>query len=619
MPAISRIRFTNLVYEDGAKRYGDEVFQFDSHNGVILLENGGGKTVFVQAVLQTILPHIALGDRKAKNTFTLENSPAHLAVEWIIDDKPRRYVLTAVTLFASKEGLDSYKYVYEYGPGDDHALVNLPFVREGQNGRRRPSSREEMSDYYQSMSHKHMNAKYFTRNREYQDYIEQNFKIITSEWRSIARINSAEGEIEGFFDGCRTTTQLVDQLLIPTVEEALSGKGKDFVEIFEKQREHFKKHRQLRDKIEESQRVDSEVARYVNCYASYEEARQAALKIKGEIKSLYQLAQEQHDQVLQKLQEHEDANNKLAEERYELQRKKASGQLAALEQVWEDASRRLNHFLQEYDARQVEHSQKHARLQNLEIARLKVQIQRREEEIEYYTDQLQRLAADNDVRELERALKDNTGFLGYCYKQEEGLLDSRRQELQNDEARIKKELDLLRTGLDQLQKEMAELLLDKGRAEQQRDQAEKETQEIAVQILSNPAQEDVGRAKIKWEQRTQELQRNRQDNEDMVHQLQEERRRRQDELPQIRQKLQELKNAEQESKTRLHTIQQEHESLLRKIQELRSELYYIRSLYTQQSSVVSQMEEAVESLRVLKEKAIRQESQALVLYGMYEA
>ena len=333
MPAISRIRFTNLVYEDGAKRYGDEVFQFDSHNGVILLENGGGKTVFVQAVLQTILPHIALGDRKAKNTFTLENSPAHLAVEWIIDDKPRRYVLTAVTLFASKEGLDSYKYVYEYGPGDDHALVNLPFVREGQNGRRRPSSREEMSDYYQSMSHKHMNAKYFTRNREYQDYIEQNFKIITSEWRSIARINSAEGEIEGFFDGCRTTTQLVDQLLIPTVEEALSGKGKDFVEIFEKQREHFKKHRQLRDKIEESQRVDSEVARYVNCYASYEEARQAALKIKGEIKSLYQLAQEQHDQVLQKLQEHEDANNKLAEERYELQRKKASGQLAALEQA----------------------------------------------------------------------------------------------------------------------------------------------------------------------------------------------------------------------------------------------------------------------------------------------
>ena len=30
MPAISKIRFTNLVYENGAKRYGDEIFSFDS-------------------------------------------------------------------------------------------------------------------------------------------------------------------------------------------------------------------------------------------------------------------------------------------------------------------------------------------------------------------------------------------------------------------------------------------------------------------------------------------------------------------------------------------------------------------------------------------------------------
>ena len=73
-----------------------------------------GKTVLVQAVLQTILPHTALAERKAKNTFELENSPAHIAVEWIINEKPRKYALTVVTLFSSKDGLDSYKYVYEY-------------------------------------------------------------------------------------------------------------------------------------------------------------------------------------------------------------------------------------------------------------------------------------------------------------------------------------------------------------------------------------------------------------------------------------------------------------------------------------------------------------------------
>ncbi len=43
MPAISKIRLTNVVYEQGQKRYHDEIFLFDGHNGAVLLENGGGK------------------------------------------------------------------------------------------------------------------------------------------------------------------------------------------------------------------------------------------------------------------------------------------------------------------------------------------------------------------------------------------------------------------------------------------------------------------------------------------------------------------------------------------------------------------------------------------------
>ena len=152
MPAISKIRFTNLVYENGAKRYRDEIFRFDSHNGVILLENGGGKTVLVQALLQVVLPHAALAERKAKDTFSLENSPAHIAVEWIINEKPRRYALTVVTLFSSKEGMDSYKYVYEYESGDKNSLEGLPLVRQGSDGRLRPASKAEMYDYYLAMS-----------------------------------------------------------------------------------------------------------------------------------------------------------------------------------------------------------------------------------------------------------------------------------------------------------------------------------------------------------------------------------------------------------------------------------------------------------------------------------
>ena len=72
MASISKIRYTNVIYENGNKRYNDEIFTCAGHNTAILLENGGGKTVFIQAALQAVLPHTDLGERKAKETFVLE-------------------------------------------------------------------------------------------------------------------------------------------------------------------------------------------------------------------------------------------------------------------------------------------------------------------------------------------------------------------------------------------------------------------------------------------------------------------------------------------------------------------------------------------------------------------
>jgi len=136
MPAINKIRLTNIVYEEGNKRYNDELFLFNGYNGAILLENGGGKTVFIQTVLQGMIPHTDLADRKIKNTLVLENAPAHIAIEWILNERPRRYVVTAVTLFMTDKGLDSYRYVYEYDEGDQNGIEGIPFVREGQGGTR---------------------------------------------------------------------------------------------------------------------------------------------------------------------------------------------------------------------------------------------------------------------------------------------------------------------------------------------------------------------------------------------------------------------------------------------------------------------------------------------------
>jgi len=619
MPSIARIRITNLVYENGAKRYLDDIFRFDGHNGIILLENGGGKTVFVQAVLQTILPHTGLGERKTKDTFTLVNSPAHLAVEWIINDKPRRYALTAVTLFATKNGMDSYKYVYEYEPGDQHGLEGLPLVRTGEGGRMRPSGREEMLDYYQQMSRTHLAAHYFSNNREYQGYLEEYFKIIASEWRSVARINSAEGEIEGFFDGCRTTTQLVDQLLIPTVEEALAGKGtQDFVETFEKQREHFKKHRQLRERIEESQKVDGQISGYVAHYSRYEDAGQSLYKLKGETKSLHHLAGDRLDQVLQDLEGNRLAHDQLRQEKNELERKEASRQLAGLEQELDQASQLYNHLREEQQAYQSDYDTRNTRWHNLDMARLRKRIAGSQDEIEYYSDGIQALASDPDIKDLEHRIKNNAGCLRYCFMQEEGLLDERRSELQSELDNIRQELRDIEVKGRKALAEYQKWLVSKGQAETRVKQAEREMQRIAGQILANPLQDNVRQEKLKWERRTAELERDRGQNQLLELQMQGEEQRLREDLERWRPHLQKILLEEARIKQVLDHIEKQQEGLLQRIKEVNPELYALHSIYTQQSTVQSHLEGATENLHALKEKAILQESQALALHSLYE-
>src|SRR5690606_32778027 len=139
-------------------------------------------------------------------------------------------------LFLNNGKLDSYKYVYDYGYNDENSIDNIPFVKETIGGNKRPAGREEMKEYYQVMCRKNINARTFSTIKEYHKYIEENFKIVPKEWRRIAIINEDEGGIDKFFEGCKTTENLVDRLLIPVVEEAMAGAGtQEFVDTFEEQ------------------------------------------------------------------------------------------------------------------------------------------------------------------------------------------------------------------------------------------------------------------------------------------------------------------------------------------------------------------------------------------------
>ncbi|WP_378935052.1 hypothetical protein [Metabacillus herbersteinensis] len=40
----------------------------------------------------------------------MEGNSAHIAIEWILNEKPRRYAVIAVTLFLTSNGVASYRY-----------------------------------------------------------------------------------------------------------------------------------------------------------------------------------------------------------------------------------------------------------------------------------------------------------------------------------------------------------------------------------------------------------------------------------------------------------------------------------------------------------------------------
>ncbi len=371
MPTISRIRLTNVIYENNAKRYNDQIFRFDGENGIFLLENGGGKTVFLQTVLQAVIPHADMAERKIKDTLVLDGSPAHIAIEWILNEKPRRYALTAVSLFMENNVLKSYKYVYSYGVEDKNSIDSLPFVVKNKNFRERAADKGEISEYYSKMKQQHIKAEVFTNRKDYHHYIQENFKIVPSEWYKIAMINSSEGAIEAFFNHCKTTDQLVNNLLIPTVEDALQGNQKmNFAQTFEKQREHFKQNKRLLEEIEQFKSIKEKVDIYVQEYSKlhisgkeYDKVRMDAKAFNKYILEMIDIEDIEKINIEQEQQVYEDDKNCY-------DHKLKSLDILDLDQERNRLKSQLNEFKKEHSDTTQYLKETDMRIQNIEISQL---------------------------------------------------------------------------------------------------------------------------------------------------------------------------------------------------------------------------------------------------------
>ena len=237
MPKISKARIVNFNYNDGNRLIADELYDFSNHknndalNVLINLANGGGKSVLVQLLMQPVIPKAKVAGRKLESFFNKLSDHCYVVLEWLKDGSSEK-LLTGISIGArevmSSEddslgsmGIKYYTFCANYASdASECSLVNLPLSRM-ENGRFIPAEYDDIKKFAKR-SRSDLACYTSDDNPRWQHKLSQ-YGLIQDEWRMMEKLNSEEGGLGKYFGEFKTSDQLVDRLLIPTIETKLTS------------------------------------------------------------------------------------------------------------------------------------------------------------------------------------------------------------------------------------------------------------------------------------------------------------------------------------------------------------------------------------------------------------
>ncbi|MDQ2085064.1 hypothetical protein RBH29_01250 [Herbivorax sp. ANBcel31] len=249
MAKIGKIRIINFTYNDNRHIY-DETFDFyNGENTLLNLQNGGGKTVLVQMMLQPIVPKQKLKDRPLKNYFKNSKAPVYIMIEWILDGSSKR-VMTGIgikKIISQREGTDKENikvitFISEYEKESDFDINNIELLQE-ERGIVKLIDFEKVIRDLSNAEKEGENVWLFRWNlpddkKEYSKRL-LSYKINQSEWKNLmVKINESEAGLTSFFNDCKTTSSLIKKWFIPTIEEQLNRNGNSIENIKELIKNH---------------------------------------------------------------------------------------------------------------------------------------------------------------------------------------------------------------------------------------------------------------------------------------------------------------------------------------------------------------------------------------------
>lgn len=594
MPTISKIRFTNVVYDGGNKRYADELFHFHGENGAIVLENGGGKTVFIQTALQAIIPHVTLANRKVKDTYNFDDGPVHIAIEWIKNDRPRIYALTAITIFPYQNGIDSYRYVYEYGPNDSNSIEHLPFSKPLGQGKKRIASHTEMKDYYGEMSDKSQSAHTFSTITAFTEYIEKNFQIIADEWKSICTINSAEGDVEKFFEACTTEKALYEKLLIPTVEQSIADFDKyRFVDIFEQQRDKFKLLKQLNAQLKEYDVIQKELSNYVDVTKTFYEYQEQYEAEKQKGKAYSKLLTIYLKGNTEKLEQLDEQQRKLDYQVEQLTLKQKSYEIAVMEEKLQELESTYKELVIAHDAIQTKLNNQRLYFGNVKYADYNRLLKKAEEKLNQYKKELQQLDETFSTDELLDQLDEVKAKIRGNFLSEQERYHQQIEKVKQEKRQKEDLLKQLAQSIRKLTNDEQQLNREITRLETKIDWQQEETEKIAKDLFEDDVQrsQPIIELRTVWIQESQKLDEQIVDLKNQEHNLQLEKQRYDIRLNEIANELIALKEKETKVSQKMKSIKEIEENLRAELINVLPRISENTSLYLKETSLIQDLEQ----------------------------
>ncbi len=249
MARIGKIRFVNFTYNDNRHIYDQTLDFYNGEDALLNLQNGGGKTVLVQMMMQPVIPNQKLKDRLFKDYFEKSKAPAYIMIEWILDGSGKR-VLTGIGVKKvqgtglEEEGnnIKIVTFLSEYEGGSNYDIRNIALTTEEKGIVKLVDFEKVVKNL--SEAEKEGNPVWLFRwnvagyKREYAKRLAE-YQIHPSEWKNLmVKINEEEAGLTSFFNDCKTNKALIKKWFVPTIEDQLNQNGN----LVENIRELIKNH-----------------------------------------------------------------------------------------------------------------------------------------------------------------------------------------------------------------------------------------------------------------------------------------------------------------------------------------------------------------------------------------